>query len=163
MSADFNLAIPQVLENEGGLSNDSSDPGGLTNYGISQRSYPNEDIRGLTVERAKEIYKRDFWDANQLGTIKDQRVAGKLMDMCVNMGASRAGKIIQQSLANDFRMTVQIDGKIGAKTISAINSQDPLQILKALKRRCVEFYTELAERKPEMQRFLKGWLRRAGQ
>jgi len=35
--ADFNLAIETVLANEGGLSENPSDPGGLTNFGISQR------------------------------------------------------------------------------------------------------------------------------
>ena len=44
--AEFSLAIPIVLENEGGYVDDPNDPGGETNFGISKRSYPNVDIKG---------------------------------------------------------------------------------------------------------------------
>ena len=49
MSSSFDLAIPIVLENEGGYINDPNDPGGETKYGISKRSYPALDIKNLTV------------------------------------------------------------------------------------------------------------------
>jgi lysozyme family protein len=161
--ADFYKAIDHVLKNEGGYVNDPVDAGGETKYGISKRSYPNINIAMLTEEAAKQIYRRDFWDANNLEQIKDQEVATKLLDMAVNMGASRAAKILQQVLANDFRASVGIDGVIGRLTIKETNRQDGLQVLKYLRGRCIQFYTELAERKPEMQRFLKGWLTRAKQ
>ena len=61
MSADFDAAFTRLLGHEGGLVDHPADPGGLTNWGISQRSYPGEDIRGMTVERARLIYLRDFW------------------------------------------------------------------------------------------------------
>ena len=61
MSSSFDLAIPIVLENEGGYVNDPADPGGETKYGISKRSYPALDIKNLTVEQATAIYLRDFW------------------------------------------------------------------------------------------------------
>ena len=57
----FHRCIDFVLCEEGGLSNHPKDPGGLTQFGISQRSYPKLDIRRLTVDAAKAIYQRDFW------------------------------------------------------------------------------------------------------
>src|ERR1039458_5408099 len=80
--ADFNLAISIVLTNEGGLVDDPNDPGGLTNYGISKASYPNLDIKNLTVAQATAIYLRDFW---LFGGIVNQAVATKLFDAYVNM------------------------------------------------------------------------------
>lgn len=147
--ADFYKAIDHILVNEGGYVNDPNDAGGETKYGISKRSYPNVDIKLLTEEAAKQIYRRDFWDANNLDQIKDQAVATKILDMAVNMGSSRAAKILQQVLANDFRVSVGIDGDIGRLTIKGTNQQDGLQVLKYLRLRCIEFYTRLAERRPE--------------
>lgn len=57
----FTRSIAFVLSVEGGLVNNPADPGGLTKYGISQRSYPDLDIRNLSIEDAKEIYFRDYW------------------------------------------------------------------------------------------------------
>ena len=80
--ADFNIAIETVLANEGGICNVSGDPGGLTNFGISQRSYPNVDIRNLTRDAAAAIYRRDFWHYD---AVESQLMATKIFDMAVNM------------------------------------------------------------------------------
>jgi len=60
--ADFNQAIEKTLVNEGGYINDPLDAGGKTKFGISKRSYPDVDIKNLTVDGAKSIYKKDYWD-----------------------------------------------------------------------------------------------------
>lgn len=58
---DFNTAFDRLLGHEGGLVDNPNDPGGLTRYGISKRSYPHLDIRNLTRDDCKAIYLRDFW------------------------------------------------------------------------------------------------------
>lgn len=60
----FDQAVAFVLAEkiEGGYVNDPRDPGGETKFGISKRSYPREDIKALTRDRAITIYKRDYWD-----------------------------------------------------------------------------------------------------
>ena len=50
----FDRVIDIVLAHEGGYSNDSVDPGGETNFGISKRQYPDVNIKNLTVENAKK-------------------------------------------------------------------------------------------------------------
>ncbi len=60
----FGRCIAFVFESEGGLSEDPNDKGGLTKYGISQRAYPNLDIRNLTRQQAELIYKVDYWHAS---------------------------------------------------------------------------------------------------
>jgi len=57
----FNRSVEFTLSWEGGYVNNPADPGGETKYGISKRSYPKLDIKGLTIAQAKHIYFTDFW------------------------------------------------------------------------------------------------------
>lgn len=85
----FEDAFKFVIGEEGGYVNNASDPGGETKYGISKRAYPNEDIANLTIERAKQIYRSDYWDALAL----DGRPYGAALcvfDCGCNEGLSRA-------------------------------------------------------------------------
>ena len=63
----FDIAFSRLIDSEGGLTDNPKDPGGLTKFGISQRSYPDIDIRNLTLDQAKAIYLRDFWDSKTAG------------------------------------------------------------------------------------------------
>ena len=54
----FDEAFKLLIGHEGGHVNDARDPGGETKFGISKRVYPFEDIRNLTIERARAIYYR---------------------------------------------------------------------------------------------------------
>jgi lysozyme family protein len=149
--ADFNLAIPVVLKNEGGLVDNPNDPGGLTKFGISQRAYPNLDIRNLTVERATEIYHRDFW---KFGGIIDQDFATKLFDSYVNM-EHKAIKIVQNLVG------VLQDGLYGPETEKMINGREPKGLLIAYKYALCEYYQNLVKNDPSLGVFIVGWLRRA--
>jgi len=148
--SNFDEAIGFVLANEGGLSNDPADPGGLTNFGISQKSYPNLDIRNLTREDAVQIYQDDFWNKFQYGDITSQRVATKLFDSSVNMGPVRAVRLLQ------LAVNVQADGVLGVQTIAAVNAADESNLMDEFKAQLAKYYCDLG--KPE---FLLGWLRRA--
>ena len=59
----FPDAVERVLAREGGYSDNPADRGGRTNFGISSGAYPDLDVSKLTREQAKEIYKRDYWQA----------------------------------------------------------------------------------------------------
>ncbi len=149
--ANFELAIPVVLKNEGGYVNDPDDAGGETNFGISKSSYPNVDIKNLTVEEASAIYKRDFW---KFDGINDQAAATKLFDAYVNM-KSHAIKAAQE-------VTQQtVDGVYGPHTEAAINNS--ANFLADFRARLVQYYKEIVEYNPEDEKFLAGWLRRAQQ
>ena len=58
----FEDVMVGVLRREGGYVNSPHDRGGETKYGISKNAYPHEDIRGLTIDRAMQLYRRDYWD-----------------------------------------------------------------------------------------------------
>lgn len=69
MSENFEKAVAFVLRHEGGYTNDNRDPGGETKFGISKRAYPSLDIKNLTEEQAKVIYRRDYWDRAGCGDL----------------------------------------------------------------------------------------------
>lgn len=97
---DFEKAIDFVLKWEGGYSNDPNDPGGETKYGISKKSYPKEDIKNMTLERAKKIYYENYW--LKAGCDKLPEPMNLVMfDTAVNMGRSRAKQFL--SASTDWR------------------------------------------------------------
>ena len=150
--AKFEDAIGTVLRNEGGYVNDPNDAGGETNFGISKRSYPNVDIKNLTVEEASAIYKRDFW---KFDGINDQAVATKLFDSYVNMGwsAIRAAQLAAGA--------VPADGEYGPHTEAAINNT--ADFLGSYRTQLAVHYKNIVVNNPAMGKFLAGWLRRAAQ
>lgn len=114
----FDEALEIVLRHEGGYVDDPRDPGGETNMGISRRAYSDEDIRNLTRERVRTLYRRDYWDRCQC----DQMPAAlrlHVFDAAVNSGARRAAMWLQQALG------AASDGIIGARTITAARFTDP--------------------------------------
>lgn len=151
--ADFNRAIEGVLEDEGGYVNSKNDDGGETKYGISKRSYPNLDIKNLTLDQAKGIYFHDFW---KFGGVVSQPIADKVFVTYVNM--KHDGIKILQRLVN-----VADDGFYGPKTEAAVNLQDPYTLLSRYRIALVQHYLEIVQAHPEKAEFLKGWLRRARQ
>lgn len=107
-------AFDLLMSVEGGYVNDPKDKGGETKYGISKKSYPNEDIANLTIDRAKKIYKRDYWDRCKCDSIPDC-LSVALFDFAVHSGTKLAIKKLQESLG------VKSDGIIGNQTIGAAN------------------------------------------
>ena len=152
----FDEIIEQVLEHEGGYVDDPTDSGGETKYGISKRAYPDEDIKALTVERAKELYKRDYWDRFKVDNLPD-RIRHIYFDMCVNMGGGRATKILQEACNSKNSYKIDVDGGIGKNTIKASANLEDFR-LRAYR---VMFYAELVMKKPEQMRFWVGWFRRS--
>jgi lysozyme family protein len=85
----FDDAFALVIGVEGGYVNNPEDPGGETKFGISKRRYPTIDIKNLTIDQAKVIYRRDYWDAHDLDP-RPWREALLVFDCAVNGGnASR--------------------------------------------------------------------------
>jgi lysozyme family protein len=93
MKESFDKAIEFVLKREGLYSNDSSDLGGETNFGISKKAYPNLDIKNLTIDDAKEIYRRDYW--NDLNCdLLPEKLDIVVFDCGVNQGTGKATELL---------------------------------------------------------------------
>ena len=83
-----------MIEFEGGYTNDPYDKGGETKYGIAKTYYPNEDIKNLTMERAKQIYFKDYWTKNKCESISP-RLRFLFFDSCVIPGPSWSARTLK--------------------------------------------------------------------
>lgn len=173
----FNSAVAVVLEHEGRFSDDKNDPGGATDYGISLRflkTYGIDinddgqinimDIKSLTKDKAKQIFKQYWWDKFHYEAINSLYIATKVFDMAVNMGASQAHKLVQRA-CNQCGHNLVVDGILGGKSLGAINEISLHGREEDLKYEIQDeqkwFYEHIAEANPKLKVFLKGWLRRA--
>lgn len=139
--------LDRLIKREGGYVHHPRDPGGETKYGISKRSYPQEDIKNLTKARAKQIYKDDYLLRHNILLINDAHVAEVLLDWIVNSGPSPAIKCVQRLLQ------ITVDGKCGKQTIEAINNSAGLAQL--LLRERLIFMCRITKHP-----FIVGWVKR---
>jgi lysozyme family protein len=151
----FNEIIEQVLEHEGGYVNDPTDLGGETKYGITKRFYPDLDIKNLTIQQAKDIYKKDYWDKNRVESLPHE-LWHIFFDMCVNMGRRTAVKILQRA-AKSKGKGLEVDGGMGPATLDAMNGVGDERV-RAYR---VKYYVDLINEKPEQEKFYFGWFRRS--
>lgn len=121
----FNSVFVNIIGTEGGYVNSPNDPGGETKYGISKRSYPDLDIKNLTLEKAKEIYWYDFWMKLRLDMIAPS-LDEFIFDFAVNSGVGTVARMIQRAIG------VLPDGIIGERTVAALKSCDGMALARLL-------------------------------
>lgn len=148
-SSNFDRAIPILLEEEGGLVDNPKDPGGLTKYGISQRSYPHLDIRALTPEAAAAIYARDFWPACGAEQLP-WPLCSFVFDHSVNAGSVAAIKCLQRAAH------VGDDGHLGPQTLAAVARADLRTLCRQFNVERCRYYMSLGA----FSTFGLGWLGR---
>lgn len=156
----FERAVTRVIENEGGYVDDPYDNGGETKYGISKRSYPNLDIRNLTLEGAKFIYYRDFWEPQSYKDFDSIELAEKVFDLAVNMGSKKANELLQRAL-RAVGNPVKEDGIIGKVTLAAVNASNEGALLAALRSEAAGYYRSIVTKNVSQNKFINGWLNRA--
>lgn len=161
MKTNLEASLRYVLAHEGGYSNHPADPGGATNYGITQRVYDafrqrndlrQQSVRAITSDEVAAIYKRQYWDAvkaDDLPTGLDYAV----FDYAVNSGPKRAVMDLQRVLG------VKADGVVGNVTLAAASSGDVFAHIDALCNRRMAFLQSLKTWKT----FGRGWGRRVAE
>jgi len=162
----FDDAFRRTIGHEGGYVNDPDDKGGETNYGISKRSYPDVNIKDLTLEEAKQIYYKDYWQRQSCHLMEDHpEIAIEVFDTSVNMGVGRGAKIFQEALNLSNRnekdySDIDVDGGIGPKTISTFrackNKRLLFNVMNILQG---EFYINLMRKNEVYEKYI-GWFDR---
>lgn len=145
----FDEAFERLIGHEGGYVNHPADPGGETNFGISARSYPGEDIRGMTLERAKFLYRRDFWGPSGCDAMP-YGIRADLFDMAVNAGVRRAELALQAAVGE-----VQ-DGILGPRTLQAAQSMPAARLVARFNGHRLAHLSGL----PTWPAFGRGWCKR---
>lgn len=162
--ADFLQAFERTFNEEGGmkLTNLNADRGGQTFAGISRRNHPGWEgwkliDRGETPpERmVRDFYRVEFWDLLKGDQINIQEVAFSLFDFAVNAGPVTSVKLLQIAAG------VQADGKMGPKTLGAINGTDPHLLLALFALAKISRYHEICRKDKTQRQFLMGWVGRA--
>ena len=127
----YERAFSIVIGHEGGYTANPNDPGNWTGgacgkgyclgtkYGVSAASYPSRDIAKLTLDDARAIYKRDYWDRIG-GDALPPRLALLVFDAAVNNGTSRAATWLQAAVG------AAQDGRVGPATLAKARAADPI-------------------------------------
>lgn len=171
--ADFNVFLPKLLRFEGGWVDDPADPGGATNKGITLATFASvarplleieptrENLRQLSDDQAARIYRKLYWNKLNADEIGLQALAEIYVDFYVNAGAN-AVRLMQRCLNTTGAVapSIAVDGVHGNATRAALLDHEPTALYRRYRDGRIAYYHELAEKRPTLQRFLKGWLNR---
>lgn len=140
----FEVAAAHVLNEEKGLVDNPKDPGGRTNFGVTQRLL--DEVRKLSPElnlplkvdfltppQARGIYLLHFWHSIR-GDELPRGISLFLLDAAVNSSPNRAVRWLQLALG------VTADGWIGAQTLAAARHAEARSLLAELSARRAHFY-----------------------
>jgi lysozyme family protein len=119
-----------------------------TKYGIAAFAYPGLDIKNLTLEDARAIYRRDYWP-KVAGDTQPEGVDLNAWDICVNSGSARALRILAQAL--DSKLTTAM----GLAQLAKL-APDKVAVIKRMCALRASFYRALST----FETFGKGWLSR---
>lgn len=145
----FAEAFVRLIGHEGGYVNDRRDNGGATKYGISAKAYPGEDIEGMTLDRAKTIYLRDYWGPAGCDAVPES-LRFQLFDMAVNSGVKAAVKMLQKSAGS------VADGVLGPNTLQAVQSIPAPRLVALFNANRLSMMADL----PDWPAFGRGWAKR---
>ena len=130
----FDIAYEKLAEREGGYTDGSNqiddEP---TNMGITQSTLTSysakhpesnmpSDVKKLTPEQAREIYKAEYWDNTNIPQINNSRIRNAIFDMSVMSGPTIPTKTIQQTLNEQMNANLPETGYLGKQTITALNA-----------------------------------------
>ena len=160
MLSNFNRSLEMLLKHEGGYVNHPSDPGGMTNLGVTAKVWAewvghdvNEKImKNLTPSDVAPLYKRKYWDACRA----DELVSGLdycVFDVAVNSGVGRAIKFLQSCVG------ATPDGDFGSITLALVKKTDPAKLIEEYCAKRLEFLQSLKT----FPVFGNGWSRRVSE
>jgi len=162
----FEKALSHVLRFEGGYSDHPHDPGGATNFGITQATYDAwrssqglmlVPVKDITRQEVETIYRERYW---QPARCDELPASLRLLhfDAAVNCGVANAIKFLQRALG------VTADGIIGPITRRALqNAPESLLAHDLLWERLRYYHAISARSRPDgrdLRVFLLGWLAR---
>jgi len=160
--ADAKISIMRTLRHEDSRLEGkvTRDTGGLTKWGISQKTYKTLDIRNLSLEKAIEIYKKDYFCKMNLDKIKSQEIADNIFDFGVNAGVKKSLEIANQTAL--FVLETDKVYNVINNSVNIFNQIDEKKFVNLFVTFRKNYYINLVEKnKTKYSKYLKGWLNRA--
>lgn len=160
--ADFEQAFQKLMKEEGFvLSDHKDDKGGQTFAGIARKFHPDWTgwkyvDAGTTppTQLVRDFYHTEYWLPAKGDQFSDQRVAEAIFSQYVNMGVN-ALKMAQIAAG------VIADGRIGPKSVEAINKMGAERFLDKLCIAMVARYYAIGMKDKTQRVWWPGWLGRA--
>ena len=160
-----------ILKYEGGFSDNKNDPGGRTNFGITQDTYDaynyskglgQADVKNITQEEVANIYQRDYWHEGKCDKFENFMPATALchFDCGVNQGVETAARLLQRAINLESPANLTVDGLIGPKTILAMSSLFDSQLCSRYLQLRKDRYDNLIKTRPMMAEFQASWYHR---
>ena len=157
MNQNFDICMTMLLAHEGGYVNHPSDPGGMTNLGVTKRTYDEyhgtdideEGMRQLTKADVEPIYRRNYWNRCRCQDLASG-IDWAVFDFAVNAGTGRAARTLQKAVG------ATEDGSIGPLTLMLVKQHEVANIINRIAVYREEFYRSLST----FDTFGRGWLRR---
>lgn len=118
-------------------------------YAIVKEYYPNEDIKNMTLARAKNIVYVDYWQKIKAAEI-NPKIRLLYFDAAINQGQPTAVRLLQKVAG------ITIDARVGPQTIAASFNITAYMYANAR----LERYEEIAASKPDHAEYLPGWKNR---
>lgn len=147
--------ITNEIKIEGAPTNDPTDKGGRTAFGISEKANPSAWLNGAPTEaEARAIYQAKYVDAPGFGAIKDPSLQAQLIDFGINSGAMIAIMKLQSILG------VEVDGIMGPETLDVISSSQ-LNLNNLLVASRIRMIGKIVQKNPSQLKYLGGWLNRS--
>lgn len=161
--------IDEIIAREGNdkETNDPSDSGGRTKYGISEAGHPEAWADGdVTRDEARSIYKQVYIIAEHFDKIDNVTLMHQAVDHGVMSGADSSSKLLQQLVGTT------VDGDLGPKSLDAINNYTagtlfgfpvPGYVLLNVAFRDARMlhYAVTCKQNPKNLKYILGWLTRA--
>jgi lysozyme family protein len=166
--ANFNLYFPKLINDEGeAYENDPLDSGGCTKMGLTlddiievqldvngDNKFTCDDVKLLTLDKAKFIFKKLYWDFFKADLINNQSLAELIVEGGINQGRLLTAKYAQSAVG------VTPDGIFGKNTLNALNTGNQQQIFDKIFELRKQRYYNIVAAKPSQKRFIKGWINR---
>lgn len=141
----YETVFERIVGHEGSYVLDSRDPGRETKFGISKRSYPNLNIKDLTLSQAKAIWFHDFW--MPVRDLPHRSVQFQLCDAAYHHGFHNAIQFLQRAVG------VADDGIWGVRSKEAYEKLTENDILLRFIGYRLQFMTKLST----FTAFGRGW------
>lgn len=181
----FDICVAALLVTEGGLVDNPSDPGGITQFGISLRflvaegklpaakslcdfnrdgTIDAQDIRAMMRDQAIALYRRCFWDRAGIGALAPPLDA-VMLDQCVNMGSGTAIRLLQHAAGINSANGL-LDDATDAAVARSISAHGMTALLAAYRAAAKAHYHAIVLANPKrvgdavtypLAKFEKGW------